>query len=570
MAQPGKAAAAGRLIRVLPVLFAVFLLVACGSSDGGPPNADPEPESGNLAVEISGLPAGAAAQVNVIGPDGYSRILTETSSLSGLTPGNYIIAAHAVIHEGNAYEAAVDGSPAAVIAGGNAFAQVTYSFAKAAPVPEPGLGNLAVSIAGLPAGVDASVTVTGPDGYSRSLTGSTTLENLVPGDYTVTAAQASRGNRRYGAAVTGSPATVTEGGTALASVTYSENTPGPGPGPGPSPTTGRLALNVTGVPAGTAAAITVSGPGGYSRELDATSTLRSLSPGAYAVAASDVTHEDDTYSATIKGSPASVTAGGTATVTVSYAMHDAVDPTAVGSLAVLVEGLPGGVPADVRVTGPGGFSETLEHSTTFDGLIPGNYEITAQAVTGGGSDYVPQVDGSPVLVLPEDTATAAVTYFRFAPDDYDAASNPGVHARFRPTSGGPVTVTEPLFNKGSPVDVKGIQYRKSLSRPGNLADWLAFEMQFGQGTTATFRVSLDCSNTIPAENNGIRAQLFDSNSNRVHRGVFCGDSANIKLDSRDGKHYVFEIASNRNDPFYTDYVLSIDAFCTQGCDWQAY
>lgn len=48
-------------------------------------------------------------------------------------------------------------------------------------------GSLQVNIDGLPAGLDAAVTVQGAGGYVRTVTTTTTLTGLAPGLYSVTA-----------------------------------------------------------------------------------------------------------------------------------------------------------------------------------------------------------------------------------------------------------------------------------------------------------------------------------------------------------------------------------------------
>jgi hypothetical protein len=96
-------------------------------------------------------------------------------------------------------------------------------------------GTLVVTIQGLPAGLEAAATVSGPGGFSETLTASGTLENLSPGSYTVSASAVSQGTESYSATVSGSPATVTPGGTATVSVSYAQNNPNPDPDPDPAP-----------------------------------------------------------------------------------------------------------------------------------------------------------------------------------------------------------------------------------------------------------------------------------------------------------------------------------------------
>ncbi len=61
-------------------------------------------------------------------------------------------------------------------------------------------GDLAVTMTGLPAGVEAEVVLTGPEGFSQSLTGADTLIGLPIGTYSVALPRSRPG----GCAVAGS------------------------------------------------------------------------------------------------------------------------------------------------------------------------------------------------------------------------------------------------------------------------------------------------------------------------------------------------------------------------------
>ena len=88
------------------------------------------------------------------------------------------------------------------------------------PVAPSAKGALVVTISGLPAATNASVTVTGPGSFSQSLTASQTL-SVDAGSYSVAAAQVTVGSARYNATITGSPAAVTSNGTSTVTVAYS-------------------------------------------------------------------------------------------------------------------------------------------------------------------------------------------------------------------------------------------------------------------------------------------------------------------------------------------------------------
>ncbi|HZS57692.1 MAG TPA: hypothetical protein VFA43_00380 [Gemmatimonadaceae bacterium] len=90
------------------------------------------------------------------------------------------------------------------------------------------------------------------------------------------------------------------------------------------PQTGNLTVTVA-APVGITPRVMVSGPGGYMRALNATTTLTGLVVGSYAVTAADtsVTISDTIVNTilgtpVISGSPATVIAGGTASASVSY------------------------------------------------------------------------------------------------------------------------------------------------------------------------------------------------------------------------------------------------------------
>jgi hypothetical protein len=83
-----------------------------------------------------------------------------------------------------------------------------------------GTGALEVTIAGLPAGANAAVTVTGPGSYSEQLTATGTLGGLAPGQYTVSAARVIRGGVTYTSSPENRTVTVAEGGTATVTVAY--------------------------------------------------------------------------------------------------------------------------------------------------------------------------------------------------------------------------------------------------------------------------------------------------------------------------------------------------------------
>ncbi len=206
--------------RLLPFMIAVSLL-ACG---GGDPVG---PTTPSLAVTISGLPGGAAAQVMVTGPGGYSQPLSGTQTLTPLPAGSYTITASTVMVGAASYS----GSPASqtVIVGATTLVSVTYSLISA------GGSRLLVNINGLASGTPAALTVIGPGGYSQTVTTTQTLTGLASGTYTVAAQDVLVGGTPYTAAPDSQSVTVNSTTAAVTTTTY---------GPPPS---GLLNLRIDGL-----------------------------------------------------------------------------------------------------------------------------------------------------------------------------------------------------------------------------------------------------------------------------------------------------------------------------------
>jgi hypothetical protein len=85
------------------------------------------------------------------------------------------------------------------------------------------------------------------------------------------------------------------------------------------PSTGGLAITISGLPNGASGAASVTGPGGFSRSVSATTTLTSLTVGAYSIAAGQSVFGGVTYAPTPATQTVTVSAGATASAIVAYA-----------------------------------------------------------------------------------------------------------------------------------------------------------------------------------------------------------------------------------------------------------
>src|SRR3954462_4604644 len=76
------------------------------------------------------------------------------------------------------------------------------------------------------------------------------------------------------------------------------------------PTQGILSVNIQGLPAGSPAAVNVTGPSGYAQSVFSSQALTGLTPGVYTVAASSVSVGTTTYSASPTSQTVAVMSGG--------------------------------------------------------------------------------------------------------------------------------------------------------------------------------------------------------------------------------------------------------------------
>jgi hypothetical protein len=340
---------------------------------------------------------------------------------------------------------------------------------------------------------------------------------------------------------------------------------GDGNGDGPDP--GALEVTVTGL-GGIDAIVNVTGPGGFDELVTASTTFVGIEPGSYSVTAQTVVDGGDTYEPTVSDPTVDVPEGGTASVTVTYVRQ--ADP---GALEVTIDGLGAGVDGDVTVTGPGGFTAQLTATDTLNDLVPGTYSITAASVQDGGQTYTATVVPDEVEVPEGATASTTVTY-ALAPlaDDGDSEVDPGIWAQFRVTAGAPVWVDRMLFNEDDVLDVKGIELRNEVGEPDDPEDWLQFGLVHGDSDTTTISVTLECSVQLedgapPATIIG-RAEVRDLDGDVVDL-ILCGDTESVVIDNLGGStdHQIRVYAATSND-YYVRYVLSVNAYCFQQCDYQ--
>ncbi|MGN6392533.1 MAG: hypothetical protein ACTHM9_09850 [Gemmatimonadales bacterium] len=274
---------------VAPVAFTIVctaLPPSTGTLEIATATSGPNQDTDGYAFTIDG---GTAQPIGV----------TATVSVAGLVPGS-----HSIVLQGTAPNCTINGqNPLAASIGAGATARVTFAVTCVAAT-----GALTVT-------TTTSGSPLDPDGYTLSIdngtasalgvSASATIQGLAPGPHSVLLGGLAANCKVEGdnpRTVTVPPAgTVTSGYTVIC-----------------TPTTGSLAVTIGGLPAGTNAGVTVTGPNNLSTPVAASTTLTDLVPGTYTVVAAPVPSGGTTYNGTPASSTQAVAAGATATATVTY------------------------------------------------------------------------------------------------------------------------------------------------------------------------------------------------------------------------------------------------------------
>ena len=344
------------------------------------------PADGDLVLSVAGLPNGTPASIRVTGPNGFVRTITGSQFLAGLAPGTYLIEARSIWDTGFTLSPAQPAQSREVVAGATTYATIDYAVSSA---------SMTVSLQGLPTGSVGNVTVRGPGGFAQLVSSSQTLSGLLPGTYTISAANFAVGGTTFAPTVSTPTVTLAAGATGTATVTYA--TVGAPQG------TGTLAIVLVGAPIGASPTVTVVGPGGFLQVLTASQTLEQLPPGVYGISATGFAAGSYTFRPAISSAAVNVAAGGVASVAVNFVQVE-------GDLTISVVGVPAGATGSVVITGPGSFSRQFGSSTTLTALAPGTYSIATAAIASGGFTYsgLPAIQS--VTVTSGSTTAATVSY----------------------------------------------------------------------------------------------------------------------------------------------------------------
>ena len=306
-----------------PLAFLLTTFVVAIGACAGDATA---PAAGRLALLVDGLPPGGQGAVTVTGPNGFTQAVISADTLDGLAHGTYTVAAADVTTSGARFRPDPASQTVDVPSNGLATARpIGYRLASA---------RLTVTVLGLPQGTAGAVVLTGPNAFSRTLTASTTLDLLEPGVYVLGANDVQAGGRIYRASPGAQNLVLAPSGTpATASVWYGAGG-------------GALQIDVTGLPADAAPAITVTGPGGFSQTVASSTTLQYLDAGTYVVSAGVTGVELTTYRPSAASQPI-VVGDGISVASVAYGgtpLSLGLEPVASGLTSPLFLTAPDGDP----------------------------------------------------------------------------------------------------------------------------------------------------------------------------------------------------------------------------------
>jgi hypothetical protein len=172
----------------------------------------------------------------------------------------------------------------------------------------------------------------------------------------------------------------------------------------PAPTTGAMIVEITGLPALVPATVTVTGPSGFQRLVQTTTTLEALPPGEYTVSSATITGPAALYQPQVPARAVTVVAGETQSVTFGYAL-------ASGSINLTATGLPSGVGPSVAIVSPS-YVRTVTSAGLVHSIPPGQYTVRADtfaALTGDrfGASVVEQ---SVTIAASETPVNVALEY----------------------------------------------------------------------------------------------------------------------------------------------------------------
>ncbi len=170
--------------KVLSFLLLALLCITCGSNSPSGP-APTSTKYGKLGITIVGLASHLTASVEVTGPGGYVAHIAGDTLLDSVAVGTYTVVSSAVVDTtGDTLTTTNPSQQIAVEENQTATANVIYQY-----VQSPGLGSISIHVSGLPDNDnDAQIDVRNGSSDHWTAPGTSVLDSLPPGDYTIVSA----------------------------------------------------------------------------------------------------------------------------------------------------------------------------------------------------------------------------------------------------------------------------------------------------------------------------------------------------------------------------------------------
>ncbi len=284
----------------------------------------------------------------------------------------------------------------------------------------PTTGSLVVNVTGLPAGVSGDVTISGPAGFTRTITRTDTLAALAPGAYQLrTPALRALGGVWVPPAAEQSIEVNASRSAQQVAVAYAL-------------ATGSVHVRALGLPEGAIATMTLAGPNMPARAVTAGDTVRELPPGEYTLTAASVTTGRHRYA---PPAPMNVTVRASlvpAELQATYAISSA-------AIAVAASGLPAGTPMYATMSGPGHPTTMVFVGDTVWGLEPANYTVAFNSVSTNGQTWAPDVAQLQVAATAAEAPVVATVHYTLATGSLELTAT-GLPEGAKPT----FHVTSPL------------------------------------------------------------------------------------------------------------------------------
>jgi len=305
-------------------------------------------QQGDVAVSVSGLPAGVSANLRLQGA-GLDHAFAG-GLLEGLPAAEYSLTPAGVRHGPYAYTA--EAQAFRLEPGERESLTVRYAAQS---------GALAVEVEGPSPMPTPSVRVLREGREVATLQGSATLPDLAPGAYTLQPLTL-RDEGGFDYAAEGATVEVAAGQTARARVRYVK-------------LAGTVRLSLAGSPTGQ---VTLEGPRGYAWSASGSYEIPS---GSYRASAPGFTQGGFSYQGTV--SPAEFSLAPGAVVELGARWRKVA-----GRFRFTVSGLPQGAAAAVALSGPSPYSANLPGGVTATpDLLPGSYRLTTPDLLVGGYTY---------------------------------------------------------------------------------------------------------------------------------------------------------------------------------------